>query len=392
MKAYRNIRIFNLLIILHLIRGISGVFYSVSIGKDLLFILTWFFIGVNFEMIAKAFKETNLKWSGALLIIIGLFTSTIFNGISIFASFSYLNYLSIAILIITVIETHIESLIKSLSFVIIFHLVVAVLELLRGKTFYYSTWKNANATSIGSFIRVASTIGDPNYLALSLIILAISVRHLLTVTGISKSIYRRISNFALFAVLFTFSRAGILALLVIIMGRVLRRFRSAGFLLLLFSGGSLVLPLLGFLIPRMPFIEVYLTRFTSLLSGDASALSRLQLQTFGLKEIFQNPIFGVGPDRFQLLSSSLFSVSRPFNLQTEVLNTFMEFYLVGGIFAFIGFLILLFSNRINNQFLHRVPTYDLLALIIILSTLDTFKFPYLWVILPILSVSTRKSK
>lgn len=244
----------------------------------------------------------------------------------------------------------------------------------------YTGWKDAVAADVGGVRRAASFIGDPNYLALTLLCCAPGLLHI--TRKLSK-----VWQFVLWvpftlALLLTFSRGVLLGACISLMFFMVRKYsllrrpiRLFGGLLLLLAGVAAFL--------TTPIGQSLLTRFSTL---DASTRSRSALQSAAF-ELFQNNwLTGVGIGNLGQYLSPLANALVPLNAlgvkaflpQTDPLNTYLLVGAEGGIFA----LVLVVAVLIAAYTLSVQRKPDMAAVIlgvaVVAATLDLVQPPIVW--------------
>lgn len=278
--------------------------------------------------------------------------------------------------------------------VIVLHLVLAALESVRQQSVFYGSWKQSEAQAIGGILRVSSTPADPNYLALTLVILVLlafpTIRRLNTSLRVSLLV-------AIAAVLLlTFSRSlvlGIVMALVYLAFTTNRRIAAKAA-----AGMGLSLSMLVMIAPNLG--QVLLERAVSLTGqagADASFSQRSFIQAAAFDLFAERPIFGHGigssSELLYRFGASLVPPDAVGNLaflpQSAVLNTYLllglELGLVG--LAVFGALGVVAWRRAKGGSIDRAV---LVCVGVILFTLDAISFAPTWVLLGALLVRSNR--
>ncbi len=265
--------------------------------------------------------------------------------------------------------------------VLTFHLAFAYVELLTGKTYVYSTWKLLEATYVNGVPRVSSTIGDPNYFALALLVLSGLISHLRRVLGLGIK-YKVVAWVGFGTVLLTFSRAGLVALVLVFVFQGARKNQAREVAVMSIAFASALGLVMYALIPAISNTATSIaSRFSSIFESDASLSSRVKFQEFGLDTLLNSGLLGIGPGQFETLSLQLYDSSRPLDLQTQVLNTYLEVLLAGGLVSLVGLLYLMGAAFKRQWALSHFYGALLLGLGVAIFTLDTLQFVYLWLLI-----------
>lgn len=180
---------------------------------------------------------------------------------------------------------------------------------------------------VGVLNRIASTKGDANNLALTLVSAIPFSIALFKIEKniISKAILGLSTAIILFTVPLTFSRGGLLALIVVLFLLVSRiqKKRYAIFILLLFVGLSVLI---------LPTAVWERASMTSLSSMDASIQMRTRLLRGGLAMFLDHPIFGVGIGNFIVHSYHYSGVLPPSYAHNMFLHVAAELGILGLFF------------------------------------------------------------
>lgn len=262
----------------------------------------------------------------------------------------------------------------------IFHAGIGLFESMSHTSLVYTAWKDQSAADVGGIRRAASTIGDPNYLGVTLICTAPGVafiarqwHHLL-----------RLATWTLVigAFIFTFSRGAFLGALIaacfyacLKYSTLLRPARIFAILLgLVTLAATLVTSPLG-----QPLID----RFTNV---DASTRSRSILQTATLELFQEHWLTGLGFGNLQSHLAPLAHALVPLNAsgvsaflpQTDPLNTYLLVGAEGGILAlmlvlYAVFLVVARTIRVAPALASAVVGVATSA-----ATLDLLRSPVIW--------------
>jgi O-antigen ligase len=367
-----------------LLLGDLGIF-----GVDLVFLCTWIVVFFNLRRILSSLRKARLRIVLGLYLS-GLAISTLVQGVQPSNSASFINYLSIFILALYLTKTRTDVVYKVLGLAIIFHSVVGWAEFVSRQTLTFSTWKIYEATFIGNFQRASSTIGDPNYLAFAVMVLVVCQLYLRS-RGMRYRNDSLVIIVGLSTVLITFSRTGLVSLALLLFGFLIldqraRRYSSLFFTFMLFS-----VLLFTTVLPQSNIISVSIQRFANL-DLDASFGSRSLLQTSGFELFLANWVVGLGPGRFEEIAATYYDPSKPFNLQTAVLNTYLQVGLVAGILGLISLLVfLILSGKVLWE-QQKLALGGYVGLILFLATLDTLLNPFLWVLFGVLLSGTEVTR
>jgi O-antigen ligase len=125
--------------------------------------------------------------------------------------------------------------------------------------------------------------------------------------------------------------------------------------------------------------HVFTARFSLTQRSDASVVSRRELQARGYSLATAHLALGVGPGVFEIKERAFLDPAQPLNQQTDVLDTYLQAALSGGLLAFIGFagLLILPAIQLTRR---RCPLgYILGGVAAGVATLDTLTLAPLWV-------------
>jgi O-antigen ligase len=207
---------------------------------------------------------------------------------------------------------------------------------------------------VGVLNRIASTRGDPNNFALTLVaVIPIAVALIKTEKRTTIKVILALTTGIVFsAVALTLSRGGYLALLVVLLIMVLRS-RKKALALLIF------LVVLGFSLSLLP-AEVWERAGTAIMSSgtDPSIRMRTQLLRGGIEMFMDHSLFGVGIGNFLTHSFHYSGVLPP----SHAHNMFLHIAAETGIFGFLLFMALLWTTwrvlrRTQKAALRRKDAY-----------------------------------
>lgn len=272
--------------------------------------------------------------------------------------------------------------------VMLVHALFGVWETITQQSVFYGAWKLGAAQDIAGLLRVASTPADPNYLALTLLLLApLSLPAFMELSRARRIIFG--SVIAMTALL-TFSRSLMVAVAIaILVALTVRETRAAARRVLI--GTGLITGISFVVAPSLAsrMLSRFTSIVTSLVSGgtsDASTGQRLQVQQFTLEAIKEQPLFGYGPGSspgvLQPRTSGLVPLDAYGNdaylAQTSTLNTYLTVWLELGIFGLLGLLLLLLLmwRRASED---RFWLLTLVAATVMIATLDVVTLAPFWV-------------
>jgi O-antigen ligase len=232
----------------------------------------------------------------------------------------------------------IHSVIAGLVVGITAQLLLGFYELASGATVFYSRWKPIEAATWNGMMRVASTPADPNYFALGLVaMLPLIVWAATCLDRRFRILLMALGVTCLALLMLTFSRAGYIGALLYLAilvwrSRASQRGRTAvGFALALGVG----ILLFG------DVAQVLASRILTLAapSADASISVRVGAQLAALRVFIENPLTGIGFDRFVAVGPSyLFDVSGISMTEVNALNSYLLVAAEGGAAALIPYL------------------------------------------------------
>ncbi|WP_158251612.1 O-antigen ligase [Cryobacterium sp. M91] len=360
-----------------------GIALNVSIfGFDAIFIASWVVLVVSALMRTRLERIQLTSVSLALgAIFVGFVVASAVAGSALQGTITIANYMSVLGLAMLLGRSNPKLLAQTLAMVLTFHLAFAYVELLTGKTYVYSTWKLLEATYVNGVPRVSSTIGDPNYFALALLVLSGLISHLRRVLGLGIK-YKVVAWVGFGTVLLTFSRAGLVALVLVFVFQGARKNQAREVAVMSIAFASALGLVMYALIPAISNTATSIaSRFSSIFESDASLSSRVKFQEFGLDTLLNSGLLGIGPGQFETLSLQLYDSSRPLDLQTQVLNTYLEVLLAGGLVSLVGLLYLMGAAFKRQWALSHFYGALLLGLGVAIFTLDTLQFVYLWLLI-----------
>lgn len=248
-------------------------------------------------------------------------------------------------------------------------------ELMIGKTFFYSTWTGAERYRFG-IMRIGSTVSDPNFLAL----IELFSICFLCVPTIKKILGHRVSTLliclGILSILLTFSRTGIIAMLIVIMIIIAKKRKKFA---------VVILPIIALII--LPVINFTIDSLNSLDANSYVARNRVVLLAVDMWKA--KPMFGNGMNYFYNVSKSLLGNQR--STMNEYVGELVNYGLIGLGF-FLSYFVMLFKKfigRIQNLFTNNNTIYYfaiLISWLLMSYSLDTFYKILIWV-LPSLIIS-----
>lgn len=258
-----------------------------------------------------------------------------------------------------------------------FIVIVACVELLLGRTFFYSLWTGAERYRYG-ILRVGSTVADPNNICFYLLPFFFWLNESVVKNTLPNGYRKIIQVMTLVVILLTSSRAGLVALLLGICFCVFAK-RKARLLVLL--------PIIG-------IVSSYLLNaFEKLMSSAAESTNfRILVIEQCLQLWSENKVLGVGISN---IMSSLGYESSGLN----TMNTFV-FMLTGlgiiGIAFYVLYWIFMIKNNIWAWIRKRKVENDQIYILACVSTtlvmavtLDTFYMMLMW-IMPAMIMTTQQ--
>jgi O-antigen ligase len=268
------------------------------------------------------------------------------------------------------------------AYIIAFHVALAIFEEVRGVSLFYGEWKIADAQRYAGFLRVASTPADPNYLALTVLLLIPFAWP--WVRRQNRALVAAYVVGAAFTLAFTFSRSllagGAVAVLVSLFERRSRR-HALRVAILFCIGSALAFAIFPSVADGMG------ARVHSMIpgAGDPSTAQRYQVQSITLGIAKEHLLAGVGPGNSQNilrpLTTPLVALNSNGELaytpQTSVLDTYLLTLVELGVFGLIA-LALLLMQAARSCRLSMIHWYVLIASGAMLLTLDALTFAPLW--------------
>lgn len=260
------------------------------------------------------------------------------------------------------------------------HSSIGLIESLSHSSVLYTSWKDESAADIFGIRRAASTVGDPNYLAATLIctlpgIVYLAQRQALLLRILIPTVYTA-------ALMLTFSRGGIFACLAIIITyTIINRDKFAKISLFV-----AILTIFASLIVFLAFTDSGQQFLDRLIVSDASIRSRsvLQRASFGL--FLENWVTGLGigelPEYLEPTARSLVPINAAGNAaflaQTDPLNSYLLIGAEGGVLAlFIASLIII--RALKRSVLTRPSvTLTVFGVSVAAATLDLLQSPVVW--------------
>lgn len=259
------------------------------------------------------------------------------------------------------------------------HASVGLYESISHSSFVYTGWKDAAAADVGGIRRAASFVGDPNYLALTLLCCGPG---LIFVTRKLPPVCRMVWIPYGGALILTFSRGVLLGVSLCLLFYTVKKFSLLRKPVQLLSALlAMVLGIISF--ASTPVGQSLLTRFSTL---DASTRSRSVLQAAALDLFQKNWLTGVGignlPEYLSPLAHALVplnaSGAKAFLPQTDPLNTYLLIGAEGGLLALalmVGVLIAAFVVSLNRSLDFASV---ILGVAVVATTLDLIQSPVVW--------------
>ena len=252
---------------------------------------------------------------------------------------------------------------------LIFVTLCAYIELFLGRTFYYSLWTGAERYRYG-ILRTGSTVADPNFLALTEIFLICFINIPIIKKIIGKMLCTVLSFISILLIILTFSRTGILSLLVVFV--FINLIKHKKFIILL-------VPL--FLILSLPVIMVLLKTLTTL--DASSALARNSVIDVALTLWNNDLFFGNGNNYFYNVSASY--IGTQLSTMNEYVGQLVNFGLIGLAFYLLYFIIIfkVTISRFYNLFLNKnlIYYFSMMVMWLLMSySLDTYSKVLIWLL------------
>lgn len=323
-------------------------------------ITSWLFLGLAVLGLVERGERapaglrwpTMIEWMAALLLAAGFFSSLMNGGPAWLGAIRMAQHVTILVAIAGLAPTwpSFRAIARGLLLGMMVQVVIGLVELVRGATFFYSLWKPLDASTWQGLSRIASTPADPNYFALGLVAclpLAWNIRALWpSLPGWASVI--AVAAW-LTAIAFTFSRAGYLALgaiavLWLMDPRVLHRDRHRSLTRWLrlhkyasAAGVALLVTLLFF---TRDLVAAFASRLGSISAGtgDSSLSVRIAAQHAAALAFVRNPIAGLGLDQFVTKGPRyLAEVSGIARTEINVLDSFLLTAAEAGIVGFVAY-------------------------------------------------------
>lgn len=257
----------------------------------------------------------------------------------------------------------------------IFHLGIIAVETVLNEAYFYQLWKTDASAYVAGRIRVSSTVADPNYLALTLILLSAILFALLRTQGRTGWRATLIPWALLAAVPLTFSRGAIVGLVVFIAYLILRGRSGLATRVVVVAGVCLL---------SMTAIGIDMTgpaleRLNTVSADEASVQSRTGLQQLALDSLADSWVTGLGAGEFTTLAQAALDRTKPMNIQTDVLNTYLFVWLEAGAIGLLGLVILCFAvvRRLGQA--HVAAGGLWLGALVAMAFLDGFTLPMFWI-------------
>jgi O-antigen ligase len=345
-------------------------------------------VSIYLVLTAHALKKRDRRWGEAILLLLPLMWASLAwaGGLGSSEAVSSLAfYTAIGLLAGWLYRTSRPAFERVLLVAIVFHVVLAALETLRQQSIFYGSWKQSDAQTIGGILRVSSTPADPNYLALTLVILVMlaypAIRRM--TSSLRVGLLLAVSA----VLLLTFSRSLVLGIVVGLMYLMFTTNRRSAVKITVAAGLSLTV--LVMIAPNLG--QVLLERAGSLTGhsgSDASFSQRSFIQSAAFGLFGDRPIFGHGigasSDLLYRFGASLVPPDAVGNLaflpQSAVLNTYLLIGVELGVVGLVVFAIpgLIAWRRAKSDPIDRAV---LVCVGVILFTLDAINFAPTWALL-----------
>lgn len=243
---------------------------------------------------------------------------------------------------------------------------IAVIEMLIEKTFFYSRWVGNERYRYG-IIRPGSTVADPNNICYMLVPFLFWLE-MNAVKKVIPKIYRLfIKWLSIIIIIGTSSRTGIIALAMGVLAFFIAK-RKSSFVI--------SIPILGaFAVPVMNLAE----KISLMFEESTNFRNHIIEQAFKVWQ--ENKMFGVGA------SNMLISLNST-NTALNTMNTYIYFLLcygLIGIVLYIIFWVLLLKKDVINWFVKKTISKDvvlricsIMTALVLAYTLDTFYLAFMW--------------
>lgn len=370
-----------------LIEGATAPFGEV-VGMDPVFLGIWILVPLLYFSEGETFEGTYRPAVVAVLAYAGClaFANLLHQGAGgLTHSLSLVNYLGAFFLTAMLARKSPALVLPPLLGALAVHELLAATELLTNSSWFYADWKTLQATKVDGITRVASTVADPNYFAVTLILLGAAGLVLARRTRY-EPVALALAAGAVLVLPFTFSRAAAIALAVAVLAWAVRagmasaaRIALRGAVLAAFA--ALVIVVVA---PQAP--GALLSRYSPSQRSDASIQSRSTLQKLGFQQALAHPLTGIGNGGFETKAKATFDPTKPNNLQTDVLNTYLQAWLAGGILSLLAFAAALLLP--TWQLIKRglLLGFGFLGVAVALLTLNGLTLIPLWCVLGIAAV------
>lgn len=256
---------------------------------------------------------------------------------------------------------------------IVFMLLIAYLELIIGKTFFYHLWSGGERYRYG-IMRVGSTVADPNNVCFNLIPFLFLVSTECTKRLLYKQYIRLIQILTVAMIFLSGSRTGAVAFIAGLMFYFLGKKRA----------------ILLSLIPIFIALESVLNSMVSNLRAidEDSSNFREYINRNALLLFKNNMIFGVGPGN--IVNKINLTIAGASSRNVNTMNTYL-YYLVGfgivGFAFFIAYYILtvlpdlkawIILKKVKSDQLLRISAC--ISILLLIYTLDTANFAIVWLL------------
>lgn len=358
----------------------------------------WLIVADHFQTGTGGHGRRSGQFSGVMLVALASYPIILLvaamassSPTSLNTALSYINYLSLLALAGRLAMRDRQFLRLPVLAALTFHSLLGLSEVIRGNASFYGEWKYSEATTVAGISRAASTTADPNYLALTILTL-VAVLAIAKGDEVWSRTERAVTLISVATLILTFSRAGLIASLVALTVYLVKTQGSTNpnrrQKIALMTLATVALGVVAF----VPAFAGLRGRFTTFGFADASIASRLRIQELALQQASQHIWTGIGPGNFLQYSQQLISANRPFDLQTDVLNTYLLAWLSGGLPLLIAFICLLGASLSWAWKNRPIAACLFLGIIAALASLDALTFAPLFILLGGLAVRQRGSE
>lgn len=269
---------------------------------------------------------------------------------------------------------------------------IGIYEFAIQDTFYYKRWTGENRYRYG-ILRVGSTVEDPNFMCFSMVpslpLMAYKVSQ-----GKNKFYYSILQVIFCGVILLTMSRIGLLTMLLgyflIYFNKIQKVFQKnkALVLYIMFASGILAVGVLLLISSRLSFNM-----------SDDSFSGRYYVYVSALKIIFQNPIWGLGFEKFADTVEKIllkdYGMYNAIGFQNPM-NTWLQVAVDGGLLMLIPFVMVfvtsikiainIYRRHTEYQYLIKMLAISLIQWGIISFTLDGMENAIMWsmVLIPVM--------